>query len=77
MNSYINTGTFSDKNEVGLLDIFIAADEMELLEIKQQVENCLLGFKTAWRFPKDFITIFRPSTLLIGQRPNSILCAPD
>ncbi|CAG8500552.1 45338_t:CDS:2 [Gigaspora margarita] len=36
MCSYIYTGVFSNNNEVNLLDIFVAADEIGLLEISQQ-----------------------------------------
>ncbi|KAF0508262.1 BTB-domain-containing protein [Gigaspora margarita] len=51
------TETFSDKNDVSLLEIFIAADEMGVLEIRQQVERRLLVVGSAWNLPKDFITM--------------------
>ncbi|CAG8555898.1 11217_t:CDS:2, partial [Dentiscutata heterogama] len=54
---YIYTGTFSDKNEVNLLDVFIAADEIELFGISQQVKKRLLETELVWKFPEDFITI--------------------
>ncbi|KAF0374878.1 BTB-domain-containing protein [Gigaspora margarita] len=53
----IKVGTFSNDNEVSLLDIFIAADEIGLVEISQQVEKCLLENVSAWKVPKDFNTI--------------------
>ncbi|CAG8791305.1 23601_t:CDS:2, partial [Dentiscutata erythropus] len=53
---------FSDKNEVNLLDIFIAADEIELFGISQQVEKRLLETELAWKFPEDFITIYNDLT---------------
>ncbi|CAG8749996.1 10397_t:CDS:1, partial [Racocetra fulgida] len=43
--------------ENSLLDIFIAADEIQLSEIKQKAEKRLLETESAWKFPKDFITI--------------------
>ncbi|RIB13472.1 hypothetical protein C2G38_2197742 [Gigaspora rosea] len=55
--NYINTEAFSDKNDVSLLDIFIAADEMEFLEIRRQVERRLLIVGSDWNLPKDFITM--------------------
>ncbi|CAG8740191.1 23610_t:CDS:2, partial [Racocetra persica] len=48
---------FSHKDENSLLDIFIAADEIQLAEIKQKAEKRLLETESAWKFPKDFITI--------------------
>ncbi|KAF0560325.1 BTB-domain-containing protein [Gigaspora margarita] len=59
MNSYIYTGTFSNNNDVSLFDIFIAADEIGLFENSQQVEKCLLGTESAWKFPNDLITLFK------------------
>ncbi|RIB30295.1 hypothetical protein C2G38_2153070 [Gigaspora rosea] len=60
--NYIYTGTFSNNTEVSLLDIFIAADEIGLVEISQQVEDCLLKTVSAWKFPRDFITISKYDT---------------
>ncbi|RIB30296.1 hypothetical protein C2G38_2238357 [Gigaspora rosea] len=60
--NYIYTGTFSNNTEVSLLDIFIAADEIGLVEISQQVEDCLLKTVSAWKFPRDFITICKYDT---------------
>ncbi|RIB16561.1 hypothetical protein C2G38_2189587 [Gigaspora rosea] len=55
--NYTYTGKFSNNNEISLLDIFIAADEIGLFEISQQAEKRLLKNVSAWQFPKDFITI--------------------
>ncbi|KAF0388123.1 BTB-domain-containing protein [Gigaspora margarita] len=57
LHIYIYTKTFSNKDEVSLLEIFIAADEIELYEISQHIKKSLLETKSAWKFPKDFITI--------------------
>ncbi|CAG8830806.1 42698_t:CDS:1, partial [Gigaspora margarita] len=32
-------------------------DEIELYEISQHIKKSLLETKSAWKFPKDFITI--------------------
>ncbi|RIB25374.1 hypothetical protein C2G38_2166116 [Gigaspora rosea] len=54
--NYIYTGTFSNNHEVSLLDIFIAADEIGLFEISQQVEKDLrneaLGYLRQGKFLK-------------------------
>ncbi|CAG8782579.1 14407_t:CDS:2, partial [Dentiscutata erythropus] len=42
-------------NEVNLIEIAIAADELQLLEAYKQIENYLLNNKLAWK-PKDIIT---------------------
>ncbi|KAF0560332.1 BTB-domain-containing protein [Gigaspora margarita] len=63
--NYIYTGIFSNNNEVSLLDIFIAADEIGLFEISEQVEQCLLENESAWKFPKDFNTICKYDTFTI------------
>ncbi|RIB20093.1 hypothetical protein C2G38_2180179 [Gigaspora rosea] len=55
--NYIYTGKFFNKNEVNLLDIFIASDEILLDEISQNVERYLRKTASAWNFPKDFIKI--------------------
>ncbi|KAF0414549.1 BTB-domain-containing protein [Gigaspora margarita] len=60
--NYIYTGTFSNNDGVSLLDIFIAADEIGLFEISQQVEKSLLETETARKFPKDFLTICKYDT---------------
>ncbi|KAF0495064.1 BTB-domain-containing protein [Gigaspora margarita] len=60
--NYIYTGTFSNNNEVGFLDLFIAADEIGLFEISQLVEKRLLETASVWKFPKDFITICKYDT---------------
>ncbi|CAG8571718.1 30180_t:CDS:2, partial [Gigaspora margarita] len=52
----IYTGTLTiENNEVNLIEIAIAADELQLLEVYQQLENLLLENKLAWK-PKDIIT---------------------
>ncbi|CAG8802184.1 7763_t:CDS:2, partial [Racocetra persica] len=48
---------FSVENNVSLVDIFISADEIELLELCKQLKKYLLNTESAWKFPKDFITI--------------------
>ncbi|KAF0529939.1 BTB-domain-containing protein [Gigaspora margarita] len=58
---YIYTGALSGKR-VSLLDIFIAADEIGLFEISKKVEKRLLETESAWKFPKDFITICKYDT---------------
>ena len=59
MTRYIYTGILSadEDNNVSLVEIVVAADELELLEVYQQLEKCLLENKSAWQLPKDFITI--------------------
>ena len=52
-------GIFSVKNnKVSLFDVVIAADELELLEVYQQLEKRLVENKLDWR-PKDIITALR------------------
>ncbi|CAG8746076.1 20015_t:CDS:2, partial [Cetraspora pellucida] len=63
--NHIYTGKFSDMSKVSLLDVFIAADEMELTKICQQIKKSLLETKSAWKFPKDFITIFQNNLVWI------------
>ncbi|CAG8639272.1 17369_t:CDS:2, partial [Cetraspora pellucida] len=60
--NYIYTGTFSNKNDVSHVDIFIASDEIGLFEVSQQVEKRLLETESAWKFPNDFITICKHDT---------------
>ncbi|CAG8796901.1 19324_t:CDS:2, partial [Cetraspora pellucida] len=55
--SYIYTGKFNVTNNASLVDIFISADEIELLELCKQLKKHLLETETAWKFPKDFITL--------------------
>ncbi|KAF0543318.1 serine-enriched protein [Gigaspora margarita] len=55
--NYICIGKFFNNDVVSLLDIFIAADEIQLSEIKQTAEKHLLETESSWKFPKDFITI--------------------
>ncbi|CAG8580825.1 20073_t:CDS:2 [Rhizophagus irregularis] len=49
--------TFSIENNESLVDVIIASDELELLEIYQQLEKHLLENESDWKFPKDFITL--------------------
>ncbi|CAB4420221.1 unnamed protein product [Rhizophagus irregularis] len=57
--NYIYLGTFSvDNNKISLVDILIASDEIELLEVYRQLEKRLLENELAWKFPKDFITLY-------------------
>ncbi|GES90411.1 BTB/POZ protein [Rhizophagus clarus] len=56
--NYIYSGTLSvNNNEVSLVDILIASDELELLEIYQQLKKRLLENESAWKSPKDFTTL--------------------
>src|SRR6266498_2412407 len=58
MNRFIYSGIFSiENNEISLIDILIASDELELLEVHQQLERRLLENESAWKLPKDFITL--------------------
>ncbi|CAG8587586.1 13318_t:CDS:2 [Dentiscutata heterogama] len=45
------------ENEISLLDVYIAADEILLDEIKLKIEKYMLENAWAWIFPKDFIRI--------------------
>ena len=44
-------------DEVSLIEVVIAADEIVILEVYQQLEERLLKNDSDWRLPKDFITI--------------------
>ncbi|RHZ85953.1 hypothetical protein Glove_58g68 [Diversispora epigaea] len=56
---YFYTGIISVENkEISLVDIAIAGDELQLLEVYQQLEERLLVNKLAWK-PRDIITIFQ------------------
>ncbi|KAF0458748.1 BTB-domain-containing protein [Gigaspora margarita] len=66
--NYIYTGTFSNNNDVSLLDIFIAADEICLFKISKQIEQCLLKTESAWK-PPDFNTI---STLNLDPSASTL-----
>ncbi|UZO12967.1 uncharacterized protein OCT59_004474 [Rhizophagus irregularis] len=55
--NHIYSGTFSIENNESLVDVIIASDELELLEIYQQLEKHLLENESDWKFPKDFITL--------------------
>ncbi|GBC10238.1 hypothetical protein RclHR1_09460011 [Rhizophagus clarus] len=58
--NYIYSGTFSiNNNKINLVDILIASDELELLEIYRQLEKRLLEDELLWKFPKDFITLYQ------------------
>jgi hypothetical protein len=59
--SHIYSGelTIGSSNE-SLVDILIASDELELLEIYQQLEKHLLkNYESVLKLPKDFITLFK------------------
>ncbi|CAG8835570.1 20055_t:CDS:1, partial [Racocetra persica] len=49
--------TFINKNEIDFLDIYIAADEIQLDEIKQKIETYMFKNASAWKFPEDFTRI--------------------
>ncbi|CAG8534377.1 22750_t:CDS:2, partial [Gigaspora margarita] len=57
-----NSRKFFNNEEVRLFEIFIAADEIQLSELKQTVEKLLLETESALKFPKDFITICKHYT---------------
>ncbi|CAB4390002.1 unnamed protein product [Rhizophagus irregularis] len=53
---YIYKGILSvENNEINLMDVIIAADELKLLEVHQQLENRFLENKLNWK-PKEIIT---------------------
>ncbi|CAB4387709.1 unnamed protein product [Rhizophagus irregularis] len=55
---YIYTGKlFIEKNKISFVDVFIASDELELMEVCQQIEERLLENESAWKLPIDYITI--------------------
>ncbi|CAI2163018.1 19587_t:CDS:2 [Funneliformis geosporum] len=55
---YIYTGVLSIKNDsINLVDIIIAAEDLGLLRVCQQLEPFLLLNETAWNSPKDFLKI--------------------
>ncbi|CAG8670491.1 31858_t:CDS:2, partial [Gigaspora margarita] len=47
-----------ENNEISLVDIAIASDELQLFEVYQQVEERLLENKLAWK-PGEIITVFQ------------------
>ncbi|RIA86292.1 hypothetical protein C1645_340536 [Glomus cerebriforme] len=54
---YIYSGKLSIENDnINLFDVAIAADELELLEVYQQIEEVLLENESTWQ-PKDIIKI--------------------
>ncbi|CAB4483354.1 unnamed protein product [Rhizophagus irregularis] len=59
----IYSGKFSvdnnENNEISFVDILIASDKLGFLEIYQHLEKRLLEHESAWKIPKDFITIFQ------------------
>ncbi|CAG8661617.1 947_t:CDS:2 [Cetraspora pellucida] len=84
--NYIYTGEFLDNNNVDLLDIFIATDELQLNEIKQKVEKRLLETESAWKFPEDFVKICKHNTFtdlyqtafdLVCRKPKVIFESKD
>ncbi|CAB4495366.1 unnamed protein product [Rhizophagus irregularis] len=44
-----------ENNGINLMDVIIAADELKLLEVYQQLENRFLDNKLNWK-PKEIIT---------------------
>jgi hypothetical protein len=58
--SHIYTGKFTIGSNESLVNILIASDELELLEIYQQLEKHLLeNYESVLKLPKDFITLFK------------------
>ncbi|PKC01056.1 hypothetical protein RhiirA5_504827 [Rhizophagus irregularis] len=59
---YIYTGLLyiKDNNEISLVDVAIAADELQLIEVFQQLEEILTENRSAWQ-PKDIIKVCQPS----------------
>jgi hypothetical protein len=55
--SHIYSGTLSTENSESFVDVLIASDELGLLEIYQQFEKHLLENESAWKLPKDFVTL--------------------
>ncbi|RHZ85903.1 hypothetical protein Glove_58g108 [Diversispora epigaea] len=56
---YFYSGIISvENNEISLVDMAIAGDELQLLEVYQQLEERLLENELAWK-PRDIVTIFR------------------
>ncbi|CAG8580845.1 20074_t:CDS:2 [Rhizophagus irregularis] len=49
----------NENNEISFVDILIASDKLGFLEIYQHLEKRLLEHESAWKIPKDFITIFQ------------------
>jgi hypothetical protein len=59
MNRYIYTGVISvENNDISLVDVVIAADELDLCDIFQLIEEILLKDKSCWKM-KDVIKIFQ------------------
>ncbi|KAF0542323.1 serine-enriched protein [Gigaspora margarita] len=76
---YLYTGIISiENNEISLVDIAIASDELQLFEVYQQVEERLLENKLAWK-PRDLITGFQLSqdtnlyNVAIGLGPTVVV----
>ncbi|UZO06757.1 uncharacterized protein OCT59_027066 [Rhizophagus irregularis] len=59
---YIYTGLLyiKDNNEISLVDVAIAADELQLIEVFQQLEEILTENRSAWQ-PKDIIKVCQHS----------------
>uniref|UniRef100_U9U081 Serine-enriched protein n=2 Tax=Rhizophagus irregularis TaxID=588596 RepID=U9U081_RHIID len=59
---YIYTGLLyiKDNNEINLIDVAIAADELQLIEVFQQLEETLTGNRSAWQ-PKDIVKVSQHS----------------
>src|ERR1044072_6023815 len=79
-------GIFSvENNKVSLFDVVIAADELELLEVYQQLEKRLVENKLDWR-PKDIITalqhdhftnLYNAALRLASRNPEIIFKSVD
>ncbi|CAG8679461.1 3242_t:CDS:2, partial [Gigaspora margarita] len=55
---YFYTGVISvENNEINLVDIAIASDEIQLIDVYNQLEERLLKNELAWK-PKDIIAVF-------------------
>ncbi|CAB5200551.1 unnamed protein product [Rhizophagus irregularis] len=66
---YIYTGLLyiKDNNEISLVDVAIAADELQLIEVFQQLEEILTENRSAWQ-PKDIIKFVVILKLFLKRR---------
>ncbi|CAB4419946.1 unnamed protein product [Rhizophagus irregularis] len=67
----IYSETISIGSNESLVDVLIVSDELELLEIYQQLEKHLLENESAWKFPKDFITLCQHELIYKLRRTTS------
>ncbi|KAF0458740.1 btb/poz domain-containing protein 19-like [Gigaspora margarita] len=70
--NYIYTGTFSNNNEVSLLDIFIAADEIGLVEISQQIKKPLKNEVLGYVWQNKFLKAFEFCEEILENIPHSV-----